>query len=107
MSKENVDELTFRQRVYDALKKVPAGKVTTYKDLAEHLGGKGYRVVGTALKKNPYAPVVPCHRVIKSNGHIGLFQTGTDKKIELLKKEGIEIIDGKIDLKKFGFDFSE
>jgi methylated-DNA-[protein]-cysteine S-methyltransferase len=98
--------MTFTERVYEELRKVPKGKVTTYKKLAEKLGTKAYRAVGSALKNNPFAPKVPCHRVIKSDGSIGGFMgkmTGEEvaKKIVLLRSEGIEIVGMKIDLKKF------
>lgn len=98
--------MTFADRVYEELRKVPKGKVTTYKLLAEKLGTKAYRAVGSALKNNPYAPEVPCHRVIKSDGSIGGFMgkmNGEEvaKKIVLLRNEGVEIIGGKIDLEKF------
>lgn len=49
----------FSDRVYDLLRKVPEGRVTTYKELARALGTKAYRGVGQAMKKNPYAPEVP------------------------------------------------
>ena len=65
---------SFNERTYDLLKKVPKGKVTTYKALAEKLGTKAYRAVGQAMRCNPYAPKVPCHRVVKSDGSIGGFQ---------------------------------
>lgn len=95
---------SFAKQVYSALKKVPKGKITTYKDLANACGTNAYRAVGTALKNNPYAPKVPCHRVVASNGSIGGFMgslTGPviQKKINLLKKEGILIDKNKV------FDF--
>lgn len=98
--------MTFAERVYSELRMVPKGKVTTYKLLAEKLGTKAYRAVGTALKNNPYAPEVPCHRVVKSDGSVGGFmgkKAGDEvvKKIVLLRAEGVEILGGKIDLKKF------
>lgn len=98
--------MTFADRVYKQLKKVPKGKVTTYKNLAEKLGTKAYRAVGSALKNNPYAPVVPCHRVVRSDGKVGGFMgkvTGEEvaKKIVLLRNEGVEILGGKVDLKKY------
>ncbi|MBI2043866.1 MGMT family protein [Candidatus Pacearchaeota archaeon] len=92
----------FEKRVYEILKKIPKGKVTTYKNISKKLGKKSYRAVGNALNNNPYAPKIACHRVIKSNGKVGGFAHGTKKKIEMLKKEGIIIENGKIDLKKFG-----
>ena len=91
----------FAERVYAVLRKVPAGKVTTYKFLAEQLGTKAYQAVGSALANNPYAPVVPCHRVVSSDGSIGGFmgkKTGQsiEKKIKMLATEGVFVKDGKI-----------
>lgn len=93
--------MIFQEKVYALLRHVPAGKVTTYKIIANKLGTKAYRAVGTALKNNPYAPEVPCHRVIKSDGSIGGFMgkmTGEtiEKKINLLATENILIVDGKV-----------
>ncbi len=98
--------MTFADRVYEELRKVPKGKVTTYKLLAEKLGTKAFRAVGSALKNNPYAPEVPCHRVIKSDGKVGGFMGKTSgeevaKKIVLLRGEGVEIIGGRVDLERF------
>ena len=90
-----VIKLSFNERCYKALKKVPKGKVTTYGALARAINSKAYRAVGNAMNKNPYAPKVPCHRVIKSDGTIGGFASGTKKKIKMLKKEGVEIKKGK------------
>lgn len=97
---------SFNSRCYEILRQVPRGKVTTYKSLAEALGTKAYRAVGNAMHKNPYAPKVPCHRVIKSNGEVGGFASGTKNKIAMLKKEGVKIKNGKVDLKKFEFKLS-
>ena len=95
----------FQDKVYNLCKKVPKGKVTTYKEIAEALGTKAYRAVGTALNKNPYAPKVPCHRVVNSDGFIGGFASGVSKKIRLLMKEGVEVMNKRIDLRKFLFRF--
>jgi len=97
--------MNFNERVYKLCKKIPRGRVSTYKELGKALGGKGqlYRAVGRALNKNPYAPKVPCHRVISSSGKIGGFASGIKNKIKLLKQEGIEIRNNKIDLKKHLF----
>lgn len=88
----------FQQKVYTLLQKVPKGKVTTYKEIGKVLRGRGqiYRAVGNALNKNPFAPAVPCHRVVSSDGFLGGFTHGTEAKIKLLKKEGIDVMDGKI-----------
>ena len=97
---------SFTERCYTLLKKVPRGKVTTYKALAHALNTKAYRAVGNAMNKNPYAPQVPCHRVINSDGSLGGFTSGIGNKISLLKKEGIGIEDNRINLEKFGRTFS-
>lgn len=86
----------FQNKVYDLCKKIPKGKVTTYKIIAKKIGTKAYRAVGTALNKNPFAPEVSCHRVVNSNGFAGGFAKGINKKIKLLKKEGVEVKNCKI-----------
>ena len=93
----------FQKKVYKILKGIPKGKVTTYKKIAKKLKTSP-RAVGNALNKNPYAPRIACHRVIKTNEEVGGFSTGKKNKIKLLKKEGIQIFKGKIDLKIYGFD---
>lgn len=97
---------SFSESCYKILRKVPKGKVTTYKALAHALNSKAYRAVGNVMNKNPYSPEVPCHRVIKSNGEVGGFAKGINAKVKLLKSEGI-IIDKKnfIDLKKYLYKF--
>ena len=104
---------SFNQKIYNLLKKVPKGKITTYKMLAEAAGTKAYRAVGQAMRCNPYAPKVPCHRVVKSDGSIGGFSGNLNpnsrevkRKVKLLEKEGIEIKDNKIlNFEKFLFEF--
>ncbi len=85
-----------KKSCYNLLKQIPLGKVTTYKIIADKLGTKAYRGIGQIVGANPDAPEVPCHRVVKSNGDISGYAFGVDKKIALLKQEGIEVIDGKI-----------
>ena len=100
---------SFQKKVYSLCKRVPKGKVTTYAEIGKAIGKRGqiYRAVGAALNKNPYAPRVPCHRVVKSDGSVGGFATGTKKKILLLKREGINIKGNKIiDFKKRLFRLS-
>lgn len=89
------------QRTYTLLKTVPKGRVTTYKALAHALGTKGYRAIGQFMKHNPDAPNTPCHRVVASNGSLGGFMgktQGTEiaQKISLLKSEGVNILNGKV-----------
>ena len=93
----------FNESCYKILKKIPKGKITTYKAIAKKLKTKAYRAVGNAMNKNPYAPKIPCHRVINSNGKVGKFRYGIKNKIKLLKKEGIEIKNNKVDLKKYEY----
>ena len=101
----NDNSKTFSEKVYALLRKVPKGKVTTYKALANALGTKAYHAVGNAMNKNPHAPQVPCHRVINANGSLGGFAHGIKKKIQMLKAEGIEINNNKIDMGKYEYIF--
>ena len=96
---------TLSEKVYYYCKKVPRGKVTTYKAIAQAIGTRAYRAVGGALHRNPYTPTVPCHRVVNSNGELHGFAQGLKKKEEMLKKEGIIITKGRIDLEKYGYKF--
>lgn len=88
----NLDKL-----VYKKLTEVPEGKVTSYSELAKAVGLKnGQRVIGQIMKKNPYPVIIPCHRVVKSDGKIGGFFYGDKVKTNMLKKEGVKIKNGKI-----------
>jgi len=91
--------MTFDQRCLVMLMKVPKGKVTTYRELAHALGTKAYQAVGQAMNRNPQLVSVPCHRVIKSNGEVGGYALGIDRKKELLKMEGVQVeANGRINL---------
>jgi len=81
----------FNQQCYDLLRQIPKGKVVTYADIAHQLGSKAYQAVGNAMANNPDVIVVPCHRVVNSNGAIGKYALGIEKKIALLQEEGIEL----------------
>lgn len=96
--------MNFNDKVYNLCKKIPKGKVSTYKLLSKKLNSKAYRAVGNALNKNK-SKQVPCHRIIKSNGFVGGFAKGNKNKIKILKKEGIKIKNNKIDLKKYLYKF--
>lgn len=98
-----------QQKTYELLKKVPAGKVTTYKALADAMGTRAYRAIGQFMKHNPLAfescddpeKRIPCHRVVASDGTIGGFmgkKTGVEitKKIALLQKEGVTVKNNRI-----------
>jgi len=88
--------MSFQEKVWELLEKIPEGKVTTYKIIAEKLGTKAYRAVGNACHNNPHTPKAACHRVVNSNGRIGEFRSGLGKKVKLLEKEGIKVENGKI-----------
>ncbi len=88
--------MNFNEKVWLLCKKVPKGKVTTYKEIAAAMHTKAYRAVGNALNRNPYAPVVPCHRVVGSDGSLVGFAKGLKKKAQMLRKEGVKIRHGKI-----------
>lgn len=86
----------FQSRVYDACRRIPRGKVTTYKLLGEAIGCRSARAVGQALKNNPFAPEVPCHRVVASDLSLGGFagqRTGKEieRKRKMLIEEGIAV----------------
>ena len=102
-----IKENPFDEKCYALLREVPRGKVTTYKSIAEALGTKAYRAVGNAMKRNPYAPEVPCHRVINSNGFLGGFAHGTLKKIKILQSEGVDVKDKEINLDKYFYGFKK
>ena len=84
--------MSFKEKVYKVVSKIPKGEVLTYKQVAGLVGSpKAYRVVGTILSKN-YNPDVPCHRVIKSDGSFGQYNRGMENKKILLEKEGFEAL---------------
>ena len=91
-------DMTFNQKVWALTAQVPAGKVTTYAQIAHKLKTSGYRAVGNALNKNPYAPAVPCHRVVGSNGSLTGFAQGLPAKKKLLTAEGVRMKQEKVDL---------
>ena len=93
----------FYEKCYSILRKVPKGKVTTYQEIAKALNSKAYRAVGSAMHNNPYSPEVPCHRVVNYNGKLGGFYSGSKTKIKMLKEEGVEVKNNKIDLNKYFF----
>jgi methylated-DNA-[protein]-cysteine S-methyltransferase len=94
----SVPGMTFNQKVWAMTARIPRGKVSTYRDIAQKLKSNGYRAVGNALNKNPYAPAVPCHRVIGSDGNLTGFAGGLAKKRKLLENEGIPFAGNKVDL---------
>ena len=100
-------DLSFNEKCYELLKKVPEGKVTTYKEMAIALGTNAWRAVGTAMATNANLINIPCHRVVRSDGTVGQYALGTDKKSELLRNEGVEVLNGKVkNLDKYFFTFN-
>ena len=84
----------FQERVYDGVRLVPRGTVPTYKSLGLAIGCGSSRAVGQALRRSPYAPDVPCHRVVSSDRRIGGFAGQSDgaeveRKRALLEAEGV------------------
>ena len=79
---------TFKQKVYSVVQKIPKGQTLSYKEVAIKTGHpKAYRAVGNVLSQNTHPEIIPCHRVIKSNGKIGGYKWGEINKKNLLKKE--------------------
>lgn len=97
--------MNFDQKCYQLLKRIPRGKVTTYREIARKLHSRGYRAVGNAMNRNPDAPAVPCHRVVRSNGEIGGYAHGAKAKIRLLSKEGVKVEGGRVNLDKVLYRF--
>lgn len=98
----------FTERVYQAVSKVPQGKVVSYAWVAEMVGSpRAVRAVGVALRKNintAYSKtdkVIPCHRVVRVDGFVGEYNGGRNKKIALLHNEGIIVNNGKVDPELF------
>ena len=99
---------SFDERCYDLLLKIPKGKVTTYKKMAEALDIKAYRAVGQAMNRNPNLVTVPCHRVVNSNGELGGYASGSATKLDLLRREGVYVSEsGHVDLSEFLYSFSD
>ena len=86
----------FDKKLYAALKQVPRGRVTTYKELARAVHSRAYRAVGQAMGRNPFAPKVPCHRVVRSDGSLGGYSGGLKRKVAILKREGVKISGGRV-----------
>ena len=93
------------RRIYEAVKQIPRGKVATYAQVAAMAGNpKMCRAVGNALHKNPDPDNIPCYRVVNAKGELaGAFAFGgADVQANLLRADGIEVIDNKVDLAKYG-----
>lgn len=88
--------MTFSQKVWALTSRIPAGKVATYGTLAKMLRVRSPRAVGQALHRNPYAPIVPCHRVVGADGRLVGYALGLKRKIQLLKSEGVRIENNRV-----------
>lgn len=99
----------FQNRVYEAVKRIPRGKVVSYTEIARMAGSpRASRAVGNILHKNPFFGVVPCHRVVHADGTLAApFAFGGEKvQREMLEKEGVTFTkEGKVDMKKHGYVF--
>ena len=93
------------KRIYEAVKRIPKGRVATYGQVAAMAGNERMsRAVGNALHKNPTPGIVPCHRVVDAKGRLagGFAFGGMEAQAALLADEGVEVKDGKVDLGKYG-----
>jgi O-6-methylguanine DNA methyltransferase len=83
----------FQKEVWRALRRIPYGKTVTYQDVANDIGrGPSVRAVANAIGRNPFAVIIPCHRVIRSDGELGGYRWGADVKNVLLKRESNELL---------------
>ncbi len=94
----------FEQAVYDFLLTIPKGKVATYAQIAKALGNSNLcRAVGNALHKNPEPDKYPCYKVVNSKGQLAKnFALGIDEQKRWLEKDGIAVVDWKVDLRDYG-----
>lgn len=92
------------EQIYNVVKQIPKGKVATYGQVASLAGSKRWaRVVGYALHANPDPEHIPCHRVVNRFGEVSRAFAfgGENRQIQLLEDEGVEFVDGKVDLERF------
>ena len=95
------------ERIYDVVKQIPYGKVATYGQVAALAGNKRWaRVVGYALHANPDPENIPCYRVVNRLGEVSKAFAfgGENRQIELLQEEGIEFVDGRVDMDNYRWD---
>ena len=92
---------SFQEKIYSLAKQIPKGKVATYGQLAKMAGSpQAARAVGMCMSKNPYMPIVPCHRVVAANGKLTGYSAGEgiSTKKQMLMKEGVQFVGDKVDL---------
>eukprot|EP00879_Flechtneria_rotunda_P001805 GHRR01001969.1.p1 GENE.GHRR01001969.1~~GHRR01001969.1.p1 ORF type:complete len:144 (+),score=30.50 GHRR01001969.1:247-678(+) len=107
VQKPNRSPTVFEQRVYQMCKAIPAGKVSTYGEMAKALNSSA-RAIGQAMRRNPYAPVVPCHRVVAANMNLGGFSgswgvgcANVQRKKAMLENEGVKFNEHKVSSPRF------
>ncbi|MCW3130296.1 MAG: MGMT family protein [Methanophagales archaeon] len=101
---------SFQEAVLNMVKQIPRGKVTTYGEIGREITGsvRAARAVAQAVARNPYPIIIPCHRVVRSDGNVGGYCSGIEKKIKLLRAEGVEIKGRKVvKFKQTLFDFKK
>lgn len=88
----------FQIAVLNKVKQIPKGEVTTYGEIARAITGsvRAARAVGQAVAKNPYPIIIPCHRVVRTNGDVGGYSLGMETKIKLLREEEVLILGEKV-----------
>lgn len=102
---DNVDSVF--DRIYNVVSQIPKGKVATYGQVASLAGNKRWaRVVGYALHNNPDQSKIPCHRVVNRDGRVSVAFVfgGENEQIRLLQNEGVEVVDGFVDLEKYRWE---
>lgn len=98
---------SFNEKCYELLILIPEGKVTTYREMAKALNTRAWRAVGSAMAKNKKLIEVPCHRVVRSDGTIGKYALGSNKKAELLVGEGVAVEGGRVkELEKYIYRYA-
>lgn len=90
----------FSGRIYEAVKMIPPGRVSSYSELASYVSTASHaRAAALVLKKNPSAPYIPCHRIVRKDSSLGGYTPsgGVSRKEELLRGEGLKIVNGRVE----------
>lgn len=109
MISESYDLITYSptKKIYEAVKEIPKGRVATYGTVAKMAGNpRMSRAVGNSLHRNPDPENIPCYRVVNSKGELAeAFAFGGENvQKKLLEAEGVEVVDGKVDLERYGLE---
>lgn len=91
------------ERIYEVVKRIPKGKVSTYGAVASIVGIRNPRVVGYALHSNPEPYIIPCHRIVNRKGELAkaFVFGGIQVQEQLLREEGVEVVDGVVNMDKY------